>query len=339
MTFLRQFCTLLQKSNGNIYKIESKDGIILNSFNKNFELITSKKLLEGSFSFLSYWFDIAKDDNIYGVINDKNGTIINYNVINNYIIKSNLLKYDIEEIFIKFIYIKNIDNKTHIFYYSLNKQHPCNGHIIHHYKNNGVWNTQIVDEITYNILTNFVVTYTSENSPVIFYYNVINGFEELFASVFDADSNSWCNPIQITNSRKNKIYLSVIMNSLNCYHILFSENNNNKYFCTYIKGYINNNNKFDIASTSKLVNTVACTFPSIIESNGTLYANWIEYHNLFTVSSKDFGVTWNETSIFNNSYKIPFVCCNYHSNYDINKSFTYFTLFIKDNSLEILGTD
>ena len=117
MTFMRKFDTLLQKSNDNMCKIDSDNGINISTLDQNFKLLSVKKVLTGSFSFLDYWFDINKNDNIYGIINNKSGSLIYYNIKNNYIISNKIINYNPQCEFIKFVYIKNTDDCIHIIYY------------------------------------------------------------------------------------------------------------------------------------------------------------------------------------------------------------------------------
>ena len=72
MTFMRKFDTLLQNSNDNMCKIDSSDnGINITNYDQNFKVISIKKILTGNFAFLDYWFDINKNDSLYGIVNNK----------------------------------------------------------------------------------------------------------------------------------------------------------------------------------------------------------------------------------------------------------------------------
>lgn len=336
MAFMRKFHTILQKSNNIICKIDSEDGIKLSNYDFNLNLISQKKLLDGTFSFLDYWFDIYSNDYIYGIINDKNGFLYSINLKNNYIIKNKLLKYDNKSEFIKFVYIKNINGCTHVIYYSLNISTPYKGNLVHHYKKDHTWHTTIIDEISYNVLTNFVVTYDHTNTPTIFYCKLIDGYEQIYFSSFINDLYSWSVPAQITHSKKSKIYLSAIKDSKDLYHIVFSENTHSKYYCTYLSGKINNNS-FSPINSSILSNSVACIFPTIIEYNNSIFANWIEYQTLYTISSNNAGQTWGKVNISIDSYNTPLVCCCYHSNLNYTGIFNYFALYMNENSIDILG--
>lgn len=338
MTFMRKFNTLLHKSNNKIYIIDAEDGINLSIYDINFNLLNSHKILNGKFAFIDYWFDLTSSDEIYGVINNKIDSLIHVKIYNNSILKNTILKYDFNSTFIKFVSIKKYKDLTHIFYYKLDKLNSYYGKLINHYKNKSSWTTSEIDVFSYNILTNFIVTYDDNFSPHIFYYKIVNGFEELFVSNFDSYLGIWSNPQKLTNSKKSKIYLSAIKDSKNYYHIIYSENNSNKYYCTYIRGYFENG-VFIQLNNLKLNDTVACTFPNIIEYNDTIYAQWIEYHNLYVSMSHNGGYTWDKASICGPSSTFPFNCCNYRDNYSKQNNFNYFTLFTVDDSDKILGLD
>ena len=338
MTFMIKFNTIIKKSNDNFYEINSDDGINICFYDEKFELDCSKKILDGNFSFLDYWFDIKENDNVYGIVNNKNGSLIYFYIINKYIITNKIFNYNPQNEFIKFVYIKDSRYCIHIVYYLMSINNSMTGSLIHHYRKNNKWKTTTIDNISYNILTNFVITYDDNNLPTIFYYNLTNGFEELYASTFNLESECWSKPMQITNSKKPKIYLSVIRDSQNRYHILFSENNSSKYLCTYINGYINNN-FFNTGNTAVIGSTIACMFPNVIESNNKIFVNWIEYHNLYLCSSDNYGQNWNNIDIVNDSYKLPFSCCNYHSNKIKSPSFNYFTIFMIENTNKFIGID
>lgn len=336
MAFMRNFDTIIVKSNMNISKINSDNGLTLYNYDSNFNLQYSKTILSKELLFLDYWFDIDEKDNIYGLVHDKENFLIYYNINDNYIVKNKLLKYDSNKNFIKFVYIKKINNSTNIFYYSLDKLNPNNLLLMHRYNQNNKWYTFIIDSFSYNVLTNYVVVFDKYSFPTIFYFKLYEGFEELFVSSFDSNIMSWSDPIQLTNSKKPKIYLSAIYDSNDKYHIVFSENNSNKYYCIYIHGYIENSH-FHMIHNWILCDTVACTFPTIIEYNSIIYAEWIEYHNLYLMYSQNYGHTWSHNSIAQDSSSLPFSCCSYHSNAPSNDTFNYYTLYIFKNTLKILG--
>ena len=169
----------------------------------------------------------------------------------------------------------------------------------------------ILDFIDYNILSNFVVAY-SNNRPIIFYFKLVDKFEELFVSTFDLNSRSWSKPIQITKSNKNKIYLSVLQDESSNYHIVFSENHDNKYYCKYVNISLENN-FLKINQESIISKDVMCLFPSIIKENSTIYIQWVEYFDLYICKSCDLGISWSKPIMDKNISNQPFIRYQYIS--------------------------
>lgn len=312
MPFIRKFTTLLNGSGNYIYKIDSLNGINVSLFDKNFNFIAKKNFVHGDFDFLDYWFDMNSNGKIYGVINSKDGRVMHVNIKDKKIIKNTLIKYNTYKHMLKFLYINKNFNAEHIIYYSLSRQKAGTAKLIHHYNNGRKWKSQVIDTLKYNVLTNFVVTYDENYNPVIFYYKLVNGSEELFASGFNSHSEKWNSPIQITNSGKSKLYLSVIYSTVSGYHIAYSENTSSRYKCIYIHGNFDDSGFFKPVHNWILGDTVACSFPAVNENNGKIYVNWIEYNLLNQRISKDNGATWSIVQEPETAQEEMFICCNYH---------------------------
>lgn len=333
MSFIRKFESLIKKSNENIINIKLDDGVEIYNYSSDFKLISQKRLLAGNYSFADICFDINEDDTLYGVVNENSN--LSYLYINNKIIlKNRFFNYNLSGFTLKFPYIKKINNSIHIMYYLINDTEAyCK--LIHYCRLNDKWIKTEIDTTKYSILSNFVVTF-EDSVPVIFYYKLVNNYEELFISTFDLNTNTWSLPFQITNTRKTKVYLSIIQDSKNYYHITFSENNFHRYHCTYIKGYISEN-EFIILNYQTVSKTVACTFPNLIECENILYLQWIEYSNLYACISYDAGGTWMKPFIDDFAPDNPFICYNYKSNYLNDKINNSSAIFACNNSSKILG--
>lgn len=335
MSFIDNFESLIETSNKDITNLKSDNGITIYNYDSNFKLLSSKKLLDGSYSFADYWLDISKLDMIYGLVNNKNGTLIHLYITGNFIIKNNILKYNPNKSIIKFPYIKVINGITHIIYFEIHKGSDYCCSLIHYCRNDKGWLKYEIDSINYGILTNFVVIF-NEYNPSIFYLKIVNESEELFYSAFDFAARTWSIPVQITNTNREKIYLSVIKSSNNFYNITYSENNLNRYCCTYINGYIKDN-KFISGLPITISKTLACVFPNLIEHRNKLYVQWIEHHKLYISISTDFGATWSKETLAESACDFPFSCYSFKSNYFTNDIYNLSNIFAYDKSLEILG--
>ena len=311
MSFIDKTNILIKKNNNDLYYFDLDKDIIFSKISKVNNVLESKKLFNGDYSFVDIWLDTNEKDNIYGIINDKRGRILNLNINESSVDKHTMIKYDYKNFIIKFPYTKQISNMKHTIYYSINKNVPLLANLIHIFEVDNICVKNTIDFIDYSILSNFVVFY-SNNKPIIFYFKVIDKFEELFVSTFDLNSKSWCNPIQITKSNKNKIYLSALQYDINSYHIVYSENYDNKYYCKYINLSLENSS-LKINKESIVSKDVMCLFPSLIKEDSTLYIQWVEYFDLYICKSEDSGINWSKPIINKDISNQPFIRYQYIS--------------------------
>ncbi|MGL5354143.1 MAG: hypothetical protein ACRDA5_12595, partial [Clostridium sp.] len=320
-------------SNDYITKITLDNGIAVYNFNTYSKLISKKQLLFGEYTFLDICFDINEDDNFYGILNDKKGAIIYVYGDHKIISKSNFIKYDSDIFEIKSVYIKNMKENVSILYYLLDKSKPYKAKLISHHKICGQWIKHEVDSINYQILTDFK-TIIDEKELKVFYFKTIKAHTELFMCYLTLKTGIWSSPIQITNSGKHKVYLSVIMDSNNKYHITYSENKDARYNCMYLNGKMEED-KFIKCDNLIIAETVACTFPCIAQYNNNIYIQWNEYQNVYTSISESYGETWSGSSVVSASLNSNFLRCNYKSNYAHKINVNLNTIFAEENSLDI----
>lgn len=333
MHFFSGTYIFIRKSDRTMSVFSLGKDIIYNNMDYNLNILYSKDVINGYYYFSDLWLEIDSNDTIYGVINNKRGKLININIKDQIIEEETILKYDYENYFIKFPFVKNNLKENHLIYYSISEHTPNCATLVHIYRNNDSYKKNFIDYIDYNILTNFVITWDN-NIPTIFYFKLVNKHEELFVSSFNLNSLNWSSPIQITDSRKTKIYLSVLKSDDNLYHIGFSENNNEKYNFKYLTLYIKNNN-FKIYNASYISSNIMCLFPCLIKHGSTLYAQWIEYYNLYTCKSNDFGQTWSKPVSYSYLYSSPALIYQFKSNFDSDSKYTLSSLFTFKNYFDI----
>jgi len=333
MTFINETKFILKKSDNNLVVFNIDDNIRYKVLDYNLDTLSSETLYKGKFSYINAWFDIDKNDFIYGIINDSKGKLISMNINNGIVNDSTLLKYDYRNFIIKFPYIKILDNEEHIIYFSINKKNKHLGQLIHIYKNNDIYIKNKIDLINYNILSNFIVTW-KDNIPTIFYFNIVNGFEEIFMSTFNLNTLNWSKPSKLTNTRKSKIYLDVIYTEDGYYHIVYSENNDYKYYCRYLKLTIKDN-IFKIIENKSLKNNIMCLFPTLISNKSNLFIQWVEYHDLYTCKSFDDGKSWGEPIKNTSISHYQMLRYYYKSNCNINNNYNLSYVFGKDNTYDV----
>lgn len=341
MPFIKKFETIIYKSDKSISKLTTDNGVFFYNFDSDFNLISKKKILPGNYSFVDIWFDIDKNNHLYGLINTKDSSLL-YSYINDKVLlKTTILQDDSDSFTFKFPYIKEINNETHILYYLNNKYNQYFSKLIHHYKKSDNWIKSEIDLIEHDILTNFVVIF-KDSVPSVFYFNLVNGYDELFVTTFNINTNIWSAPLQITKTGKNKVYLSVIKDSNDIFHISYSENNSNRYYCVYLKGSFNNG-KFFTSKYTNIKTSLACTFPHLIGINNALYIQWLEYHDLYTSVSINSGDDWSIPMIVDDSETsdLMFIRYDCKSNYDSNNASNFSNIFateLSNNSpIKIIG--
>lgn len=312
MPFKKSFKILLHKSNNSIISINSNQKTTLDVLDQFFQKNSSITLLNNHCNSLDMYFDIDNNDNIYGLVNNKSGTVYYYNITNDLCVSNSIITYNQNLYTIKSLYIKKINNTLHIFFYLFDKTIKNKCSLMHYYMQNSKWFKNTISLINYKILSNFIVI-TQENIINIFYFNVIQDSSNLFVSSFDMNTGIWNIPKQITNTNNHKVYLSVIMDKNSVFHITFSENINSKYNCFYIK-MIFNNNDINLLKYISINSGPVSSFPTIIEHDNILNLQWVEYNKLFYCTSPDLGDSWTKPKLLHFSVNYDFIRCLYRSN-------------------------
>lgn len=337
MSFINECFAIIRRNNKDMFYMYLTDnGLFCNCYNSNKDLVHKDKLINNShIDSIRYSFSLDEDDNIYCIYCDKSLQILECKNNSNIFTQKESITYNFKKFGLAFPYVKYINDSTHIFYYVFNNMSNNTCAIFHHYKHNNYWIENKIDFINHLVLDNFTVLW-NESVPTIFYLKLVNGCEEIFASRFNLGTFCWSDPIQITNSNKNKIYLNVIRDSMNFYHLCFCEYIKNGYVVKYINGYLNNN-KFDINTYSYLSEPSTCMYPSLVKKDNKLFICWVDFNKLFTSYSEDMGKTWSNPSIDEYSKEDNFVRCNFYSNYKYDLSYNVSYLFSTLNEVGIIG--
>lgn len=333
MPFIREFNTLLYDSCNNVIYIDLNNGITFSIYDSSLNLISKKQIYKNKSSFVTCHFDIDSNDIVYGLITSGTNELQYVSIVNKYCIKNTILKYNPYENTIKFPYVKKSNEYINLFYYLINKTTPHNCSLVHKYNIHDKWYEYIIDNINYDILTNFRIINTSSH-VLVFYFNLCDTNEELFMKCFDFKKNIWSSPYQLTFTNNSKMYLSVIKDNTDCYHITYSENNSGQYHCCYINGYTDFK-KFNININRIFTKCIACTFPTVLYYNKTLYIQWMEYNVLNSVKSYDNGETWNTPTIDPASVNNNFSCCRFGAN--INNNNIIYSFFNQKGFINVLG--
>ena len=322
---------LIKKSDESLIEFNLDSGIKYKIINKGLKHIYREEFTNRNFSFVDIYIDIDNDDKIYGVLNDKLGKICSLSIEDGFKLDT-IFKYDYKYFYIKFCYIKKFLKEKHLIYYSINKDNPLMCTLIHmHICEDKVIKNKI-DCISYNILSNFEVIWT-DKVPTIFYFKVVEGNEELFISRYNNETYKWSNPLKITKSKELKIYLSVLVDKYNNYHVAFAENNKGKYYCKYIKLKLSKND-FEILNLQTIKTNVMCLFPHLINYEEKIKIQWGEYSCIYECKSTDLGNTWGEIKTYENDSNCMLRRYIYKSNYKEDKIYNFSTIFADEKNIQ-----
>ena len=337
MSFINECYTIIIRNNKDMFYIYlGDDGLYYDYYDSDNNLIHRDKLINDTqINFTRYSFSLDTNDNVYCIYCDKSLQILECKNNAKTFVQKESITYNFKKFGLAFPHVKYINDNTHILYYVFNNSSANTCALFHHYKHNDYWIENKIDFINYLVLNDFAVLW-NESVPIVFYLNLVNGCEEVFASIFNLGTFCWSDPIQITNSGKNKIYLSVIRDSMNFYHLCFCEYIKNGYAVKYISGYLNNN-KFHIDNSSYLSKPSTCMYPSLVKKDNKLFICWVDFNKLFTSYSEDTGKTWSGPSIDNYSTEDDFIRSTFYSNYKDDLSYNISYVFSTLNEIGILG--
>lgn len=336
MSFINKCSTIIRRSSKDMFYIHLDKGISYNYYDKNNELVFSKRLIkDNSIDFTNCFFTLNNLDNIYGIYNDGSLKMLTALSNSSTFTQTEILKYNSKKFGICFPYINVINNDIHILYYVYNNNSTNTCSLFHHIKHNNVWTENKIDFINHIVLDNFTVIW-SQDSPIVFYFNLVDGIEEIFLSRFNISTLTWSNPVQITNSRENKIYLNILKDSMNFYHITFCESLETGYAVKYLNGYLNDTT-FEIDISSYITGPSTCMYPTFLKKDSTLYLMWINYGKLYTTYSTNLGRNWSTHEIDDFSVEDDFIRAYFYSNFKNDIPYNVNTVFTSVDDIGILG--
>ncbi len=303
MAFINHVETIIKKSNKDTLVFYThKNDLMLKTFIHNKGWLDLKKIVS---DIISNQFNIQIDENdeIYGVANNLHGELLYLYTDNNLDIKyKKLFDYDNEKYIIKYPYIiKNGDN-INVFYYIRDIKDYRVWSILSHYFDGDKWENSNVEFIeSYPIINPFIVTKYNDDLN-IFYFNKVDDKEEVFYNTFNYNSKQWSESQRLTNTKNKKIYLDVLKDDNNLYHITWSEFINENLTIKYTNRDLNKditeeNDEIILSEQSN------CSFPTIIKSGDVLWNVWAQMNKVYSSNSFDGGNTWYEPTIDNNSFK------------------------------------
>ncbi|WFD11399.1 hypothetical protein [Tepidibacter hydrothermalis] len=314
MGFINCINTVARKSNGNIMTFYQKDNNLYlieceykSGWNEPKEIIND--ICDNQFN-----IQIDKEDNMYGIVSRKNGEVLYfYTNEDDNIEYKKLFEYDSKKYILRYPNIKKLDQNLHIIYYLQDISDRKIWAMFSHYFDGENWIEGNVDfVVSYPVINPFIVS-DSEGTLNICYFNIVNGVEEIFTSRFNYSAKSWTKPLQLTNTNNKKIYLNTLQDKMNICHITWSEFVNGNLVVKYTNGYLKEGfiNECNVKSLSEQSN---CSFPTLIKTGKALWCIWTQMNKLYNCYSFDYGKTWSEPDIDDQSIENDFIRYKFISN-------------------------
>ncbi len=339
MGFINYTETIIRKHNGDIVNFYIKNNnLFLRTFNYDNRSNDTRRIME---NIVDNQIDIKIDqeDRIYGIANVENKEVIYlYTNKDKDIAWRKLFDYDSQRYILRFPYIKKINSNLHILYYLQDRKDSRIWSIFNHYFDGEAWVQNTVDFIvSFPIINPFFINCNTDKIT-IFYFNKVQGVEEVFFSRFDAVNKSWSKPSQITDTGNKKIYLNILQEEIGFCHITWSEFVHNNLEVKYMNCSLKEDafSKLNVVSLSERSN---CSFPTLIKTGETLWDIWVQMNKLYNCHSFDLGKTWSPSTIDTESYNVDFIRYKFISNNeaDLNQFKLYNTFGTSYPDIKFIG--
>ena len=202
MIYTHNNLILIEDIKDNLYLFKLREGIIFSyGFQGKDNKIQEKKI--SNRASLEYDISIDNKNNIYIVYQDKNFHLVLLIKSGESIREIILTEEPLPEIIN--LSLEIIEDITHIFYNVLVEEKKYR--IVHHYYNNSIWKTNLVEDIKINqVLNPMKILYNGEKLFLI-YYNL----ENIYCKCFNINKGQWEEKIKITENPKDKLYLDCLI--------------------------------------------------------------------------------------------------------------------------------
>lgn len=303
---------------------------------KQYEKVIAKEV------FLEYDGSIDENDTIYIICQDKSFDLILILLKKNKdmeVVK--LTEEPIPEVYYLNIILDN--DKPHIFYFILTSKIEKKYRIYHHYFTGGEWITNKVDEIKVRELLNPLKIFRADNEIILSYYNKI-GDEQIYIKKFDLNKEKWEEKIRLTDDEKNKLYLDFVVGK-DKIHLTYCQYEEGNLVVKYER-YSYDNVLLRKEVEEKISNIENPQDPTLIYYEDRLWIVWIEYENVMSRYSDDFGNTWSPIYLWKESKGKDIVRYKYNKlnnegiilNYSFGKidsDISFIGFGVLDNTIEI----
>ncbi|SHJ50652.1 hypothetical protein [Paramaledivibacter caminithermalis] len=314
MAFINNIQRVIRKSNGNIVNFYVQDNsLYTREFVYNQGWNNPISMME-NIKHNQVDIKIDNKDMLYGIANKTTGEMLyifsNKNILN----YNTLFRYDNNKYIIKYPYIEKRNNSIAIAYYFQELKNKKEWTIAFHFFDGIKWTHNHIYSIkAFPIINPFLLSIDNKCTN-LFYFDSINGKEEIFIKRLSTTSKLWQSPIQLTFSNSQKLYLNILKEDSDIYHIAWSEFIDKNLVIRYVKGYFKDD-KFIFSKVISLSEPSNCSFPTFVKTNKALWCIWVQMNKLFSSYSLDDGYTWSNPKVDKKSENCNFIRYHFSSNH------------------------
>ncbi|SDK55021.1 hypothetical protein [Natronincola ferrireducens] len=314
MGLLKDFEFVIRDTRGKIYNFYLNENKQIEYIVTNNENQWAKKDVLLKKAMVSFSIDIDEKDEIHVVSFSSEGILYYHLFQKNKWHHQKIVDYSKGSGVVYYPSIKQLQDKLHIFYYFVEKNNENLCNMVHLTKYQEKWTKEDVLDSSYKKLINPFKILTHGESIYVLYASIHQNFNQVYVVSYNNISNQWSEPLQITNSPIDKLYLYGLLDAEKNLHITWSTHLEEGLTVEYIKYPLEEINEPPmISSLSEKLN---CSFPLLLIYNNALWCVWTQMNKLYACYSTDHGDSWSPPMVRPESQGINFKKYYYKSNYD-----------------------
>ncbi len=297
------------------FYIKENEGLTYDVFDKHGKYINTMSLF--SSKIIDFSTDIDKNDKIHVLLLTHDGQLLYYIYNNTNWTNSLLSKFNVKSNKYKYLTLKIINDQIHIFYSYCNLINSKVWSLKHIIGSKKKWEKRNIISITPGkYMSPFYIDFDKFYNIHLIYKNTLDKTQQIFYTSYNSFLNKWRqSPVKITDSNVDCLHPHMFIDTKNNIHLIWCIINNNNFTMQYKKLPSLENKKFKWLNINIPINQSNISHPIVFEQNGMLKIVYKQNNTLKTLSSKDYGYSWeinqNTESIQIDSLNLIKYCTNY----------------------------
>ncbi len=286
---------IVKNSTGEILRfyLDSSNKIRYDLYDNNLEL--TEECLFSEDIVIAFSLDIDTRDRIHLIYICSDGNVY-YNLYSNKKwVKKNLTKFDIRSNIYSGLSLRINKEFIHILYSFSNLINPKLWNIQHILGSKGSWEkTNVISFTSGKIIPNFFFDFDKFDNIHLIYTSIVENFGNINYTIFNSSSKKWNSvPKLLSNQQNNSSNPYILIDRFDNIHALWIVNKNNSFELKYKHLPILGSSKNIWKDETIPLTNYELKHPLIHEEKNRLKILIISKSKLFSLSSNDYGFTWN----------------------------------------------